>query len=138
MGRTSSFHANLPAAKCLTFAVKLLVAHDNTWYAVLGDQVIMKLIFEWDENKARSNLKKHKVSFDEAKTLFSDPFLITFPDEYHSDSEERLISTGCSARGRILLVVHSERREADNVILRIISCRKATPQERRTYEEDEE
>ncbi|OIP92668.1 MAG: hypothetical protein AUK55_09165 [Syntrophobacteraceae bacterium CG2_30_61_12] len=98
----------------------------------------MKLIFEWDENKARSNLKKHRVRFDEAKTLFSDPFLITFPDEYHSDSEERLISIGCSALGRILLVVHCERREADNVILRIISCRKATPQERRTYEEDEE
>jgi len=98
----------------------------------------MKLIFEWDENKARSNLKKHRVRFDEAKTLFSDPFLITFPDEYHSDNEERLISIGCSALGRILLVVHCERREADNVILRIISCRKATPQERRTYEEDEE
>ena len=82
----------------------------------------------------------HQGNFNppERLPLFSDPFLITFPDEYHSDSEERLISTGCSARGRILLVVHSERREADNVILRIISCRKATPQERRTYEEDEE
>jgi uncharacterized DUF497 family protein len=68
----------------------------------------MKLIFEWDEKKAIVNLQKHKVSFDEAKTLFNDPLLITFPDEYHSDSEERFINIGVSARGRILLAINTE------------------------------
>lgn len=98
----------------------------------------MKLIFEWDANKARSNMNKHKVGFEEAKTLFNDPFLITFPDEYHSESEERHISIGRSAPGRLLLVVHTEQRRDDSVIVRIISSRKATPSERRTYEEDKE
>jgi uncharacterized DUF497 family protein len=96
----------------------------------------MRLIFEWDANKARINLNKHKVSFEESKTLFNDPLLVTFFDERHSDTEERLISIGLSAHNRILLVVHADRREtADNVIIRIISCRKATPSERKTYEE---
>jgi uncharacterized protein len=57
-----------------------------------------------DANKAHSNLNKHKVSFEEAKTLFNDPFLITFPDDYHSEYEERYISMGRSAEGRILIV----------------------------------
>jgi uncharacterized DUF497 family protein len=96
----------------------------------------MSLIFEWDANKARTNLNKHKVSFEESKTLFNDPLLVTFPDERHSDTEERFISIGTSAHRRILLVVHTDRREtAGNMIIRIISCRKATPYERKTYEE---
>ena len=87
----------------------------------------MSLIFEWDAIKARTNLNKHKVSFEESKTLFNDPLLVTFPDEHHSTTEERLISIGTSAHRRILLVVHTDRRETvDNVIIRIISCRKAT------------
>ena len=95
----------------------------------------MSLIFEWDANKASTNLTKHKVSFEESKTLFNDPFLVTFPDERHSNTEERLISIGTSAHRRILLVVHTDRKEtADNVIIRIISCRKATPSERIAYE----
>ena len=98
----------------------------------------MILIFEWNANKARSNLNKHKVSFEEAKTLFNDPFLITFADEHHSEREERYLSIGCSARGRILLVVHTEHKEDDSLTVRLISCRKATPSERRTYEEDKE
>jgi len=96
----------------------------------------MRLIFEWDANKAIINLTKHKVSFEESKTLFNDPLLVTFLDERHSDTEERLISIGISAHNRILLVVHADRREtADNVIIRIINCRKATPSERKTYKE---
>jgi uncharacterized protein len=96
----------------------------------------MSLIFEWDANKARTNLNKHRVSFEEAKTLFNDPLLVTFPDERNSNTEERFISIGLSAHRRILLVVHTDRREiADSVIIRIISCRKATPSERKTYEE---
>lgn len=97
----------------------------------------MELLFEWDARKSRSNVSKHHVSFEEAKTLFADPFLITFFDEYHSNSEDRYISIGCSALGRILLVVHTERGTEDNVVIRIISCRKVTPSERKVYEEDE-
>ena len=96
----------------------------------------MKLIFEWDAKKAEQNLKKHGVRFEEAKTLFNDPLLITFPDDWHSDSEERLISVGSSARKRVLLVVHTEQEEAeDTIVIRIISCRKVTASERREYEE---
>ncbi|MBX7237653.1 MAG: BrnT family toxin [Caldilineales bacterium] len=51
----------------------------------------MMLIFEWDKNKARTNLGKHKVSFEEAKTLFSDPLMVSYPDEHHSDIEERFV-----------------------------------------------
>lgn len=97
----------------------------------------MELAFEWDARKARTNESQHKVSFEEAKTLFADPFLVTFPDEYHSDTEDRYISIGCSARGRILLVVHTERGAEEDVVIRITSCRKATPSERRAYEESE-
>ncbi|MBP7687489.1 MAG: BrnT family toxin [Thermoflexales bacterium] len=96
----------------------------------------MRLIFDWDANKAKVNLRKHKVSFDEAKTVFNDPLLITFPDDGHSVVEERQISIGFSANRRVLLVVHTERNETENsIIIRIISCRKATASERRVYEE---
>ena len=97
----------------------------------------MKLIFDWDAKKARSNIKKHKISFDEAKTIFLDPYLMTYPDRLHSFHEERYISIGYSIRNRILLVVHTEREETENaVVVRIISSRKATPEERRKYEEN--
>ena len=96
----------------------------------------MKIVFEWDENKARVNLQKHKISFDEARTIFIDPFLVTFVDEIHSEKEERFISIGLSENNRVLLAVHTEREEkAEEVVIRIISCRKATPPERRKYEE---
>lgn len=98
----------------------------------------MELIFEWDARKARSNKNKHEVSFEEAKSLFFDPFLITFPDEGHSDFEERYISIGYSIRDRVLLVVHTEREIDNELVIRIISCRPATPSERRVYEEDEQ
>ena len=99
----------------------------------------MELVFEWDAKKAKANLKKHKVSFEEAKTIFNDPLLITFPDEEHSEAEERFISIGMSASDRVLLAVHTEREETEDLlIIRIISCRKATPSERRVYEEGED
>lgn len=95
----------------------------------------MKIVFEWDANKARINLEKHKISFDEARTIFVDPFLVTFVDEFHSEKEERFISIGLSENNRILLAVHTEREEQDaKIIIRIISCRKATPIERKIYE----
>ncbi|KXK12843.1 MAG: hypothetical protein UZ14_CFX002002081 [Chloroflexi bacterium OLB14] len=98
----------------------------------------MEYVFSWDTNKANINLKKHKISFEEAKTIFNDPFLLTLPDEEHSETEERFISIGTSTKERILLVVHLEKHETENKsFVRIISCRKATPIERRKYEEKE-
>ena len=97
----------------------------------------MNLIFEWDENKAESNLRKHKIEFDEAKTIFNDPLLVTFADDFHSDDEERFISIGNSTSNRILLVVHTEFSETESeTIIRIISCRKATASERKIYEQE--
>lgn len=96
----------------------------------------MELIFEWDKNKASANLRKHKVSFEEGKTIFADELLVTFPDEIHSDNEERFISIGTSANSRLLLLVHTEKDfEENNIVIRIISCRKATKLEREVYEQ---
>ncbi len=89
------------------------------------------LLFEWDEVKARENVKRHKVPFEEGKTIFSDPLLLTYPDIDSSDSEERYINIGLSAKDRVLVLIHTERQGR----IRIISCRKATPRERRHYEE---
>ncbi len=99
----------------------------------------MRLVFKWSASKANHNRKKHKVRFEEAKTVFNDPLLVTFPDEEHSETEDRYISIGLSAARRILLVVHTDHEENETVIeIRIISARKATASERRVYEEDEE
>lgn len=95
----------------------------------------MKLVFDWDVRKARTNLAIHRVTFDEAKTVFNDPLLLTFPDDFHSETEERLISIGYSSRQRLLLVVHTEHETEDEIEVRIISCRKVTATERKTYEE---
>jgi uncharacterized DUF497 family protein len=90
----------------------------------------MKLNFEWDEEKAKTNFKKHRVSFDEAMTVFLDPLSITVSDPGHSVDEQRYIDIGSSDKGRVLVVVYTERRSN----IRIISCRKATPTERKLYE----
>lgn len=91
----------------------------------------MRLNFEWDEEKAGANLKKHRVGFDEATTVFVDPFSITISDPVHSVDEQRHIDLGCSDKNRVLVVVYTER--GSNI--RIISCRKATSAERTLYEE---
>ena len=91
----------------------------------------MKLAFEWDETKARENLKQHKVGFDEGRTIFNDPFLLTFADIDTSDAEERYVNIGLSVRDRVLVLIHTERQGR----IRIISCRKASARERRHYEE---
>jgi len=90
----------------------------------------MPLNFEWDEKKARSNLAKHDVSFEEATTTFGDPNSLTIPDPAHSQSEDRFIIMGSSIRQKILVVVYTER--GDNV--RIITARHAGRNERKTYE----
>ena len=98
----------------------------------------MELIFEWDQKKADQNRKSHTVSFEEAKTVFNDPLLITYPDEFHSDYEERLLSIGTAAQRRVLLVIHTEQeQEDDSVLIRVISARKAMASERKAYEEDQ-
>lgn len=91
----------------------------------------MRFTFEWNGRKAKNNQKKHKVSFEEAKTVFGDPFSITISDDAHSIGEERYVDIGRSDKGRLLVVVYAERGHA----IRIISCRKATSRERRIYEE---
>ena len=91
----------------------------------------MPLTFEWDEEKAAANLRKHKVSFDEAKTVFGDPMSLTIFDETHSTEEQRYIDIGISARGRLLVVAYTER--GSNI--RIISSRRATPAERKQYDQ---
>jgi uncharacterized DUF497 family protein len=94
----------------------------------------MQLLFEWDERKALANQRKHGIGFDEARTIFNDPLLLTYRDEEHSDSEERAISIGMSAHSRLLLVVHTEQiARGDLARVRIISCRKATTTERKYY-----
>ncbi len=90
------------------------------------------LLFEWDTNKARRNLQIHGVSFDEASTAFGDTLSLTIHDPLHSNEEERFILIGNSARNRLLVVVHTERRST----IRIISARKATKKERNQYEKN--
>ena len=87
--------------------------------------------FEWDTQKAASNLRKHGVSFDEAVSVFADALALTFADTDHYESEDRSRTYGISNKGRLLVIVHTERRE--NV--RIISARKATRYEKDIYEQ---
>lgn len=91
----------------------------------------MKLSFEWDEDKAKTNLKKHKVGFDEAATVFTDHSSITIHDHTHSSDEQRFIDIGSSEKDRVLVVVYIERGSR----IRLVSCRKATFLERKLYEE---
>jgi uncharacterized DUF497 family protein len=86
--------------------------------------------FEWDRDKARRNLKKHGVTFDEAVTVFYDPLSATFDDPDHSVGERRRITIGFSAQGRLVVVCHTERGSA----VRIISARPATARERKRHE----
>lgn len=93
----------------------------------------MPMNFEWDENKARANLKKHGVSFEEAQTVFYDENALLINDPDHSEDEERFIILGLSAGTRLLVVCHCYR-ESETVI-RIISARKATRKETQFYEQ---
>ena len=88
--------------------------------------------YEWDEDKASSNLRKHRVGFQEGATVFHDPLVATQPDPDHSFDEQRYIAIGRSVRGRVLVVVFTERGDK----LRLISCRTATLRERKIYEEN--
>jgi len=93
----------------------------------------MQTLFEWDADKAEANLRKHKVSFDEAQTVFTDDFSVAIHDPDHSDKEERLIIIGISNKRRLLVVIYTERGKK----IRLISARKATRAEHKKYEEQD-
>ena len=81
----------------------------------------MDLVFEWDEDKARRNVSKHGISFEEGKTVFNDPFSLTIADPGHSVREDRWLDIGLSASGLLLVVWYTDRHGR----IRIIGCRKA-------------
>lgn len=87
--------------------------------------------FDWDSSKAAANLKQHRVSFEEAKTIFFDDFAVQFFDEAHSQDEERFIMLGMSSNTRLLVVCHCQR--AGGEVIRIVSARKATRGESAFY-----
>ena len=95
----------------------------------------MSVRFEWDDDKAKANLKKHKVSFDEACTVFGDALAKIFGDDQHSAGELREIIVGDSLPGRLLLVSFTER---GRDVIRIISARVATRNERKSHEESKD
>ena len=89
------------------------------------------MIYEWDPAKAVANLKKHRVTFEEAASVFLDPSALTFWDPDHSQEEDREITIGRSSQKRVLFVAHAGREGR----VRIISARRATLRERKQYEE---
>jgi len=91
------------------------------------------LKFDWDKNKATKNLAKHKVSFEEAQSVFDDDFARLIPDPDHSEDEERFILLGLSCSLKVLVVVHCYKDEEN--IIRLISARKATKPESKMYKE---
>ena len=88
------------------------------------------MTYEWDSRKAKENLRKHRVSFEEGATVFLDPLALTFPDPDHSDEEDREITIGVTTKPRAVFVSHCQRGDR----IRIISARKATRKERKQYE----
>ena len=89
------------------------------------------MVYEWHAAKAKANLQKHGVSFDDAATVFLGPLALTYPDPYHSGEEEREITIGRTAGHRVVFVSHCQRGNR----LRIISARRATRRERNQYEQ---
>jgi len=98
----------------------------------------LQYIFEWDPTKETTNIRKHKVSFRKAATVFHDPNQLSIYDETHSNYEERWITLGLDSDGVLRIVVHTFRHMNENMYkIRIISARKATSQEREQYQSKE-
>jgi len=96
----------------------------------------MRYYFEWDPKKAKQNITKHRISFEQAATVFKDPYAISIFDEEHSEYEDRWITMGRDYGDNLLVVCHTfQILSKDSCKIRIISCRKATKNERRQYEE---
>ena len=91
----------------------------------------MALQFEWDSGKARSSKNKHRITFEQACTIFGDSLSRTIVDPTHSETEDRFITIGTSVNNKLIVVVHSN----NNDTIRIISARKATKNEKRQYEQ---
>ena len=91
--------------------------------------------FEWDAEKNRRNRAKHKVSFEAARLVFDDPWALSFRESVVG-GEERWQTIGMAGGVIVLLIVHADREEGGEDVIRIISARKATPRERRVYEEE--
>jgi len=87
--------------------------------------------FEWDSRKANANVRKHGVSFEEATTALRDDLAVTGHDPDHSVEQDRFVTFGVSAQGRLLVVAHTEQ----GSVIRIVSARPATKSERKIYEE---
>ncbi len=95
----------------------------------------MHLHFEWDVNKAATNLRKHGVSFENATEVFRDPLALTLVDENHGQNEERWITLGQAGNRKLVVVVHTWREDSgDHVHVRLISARLATSHETQQYE----
>ena len=88
--------------------------------------------FEWDPKKAATNLAKHGISFEDASSVFGDPFAGTIPDPLHSTEEARFVTIGLTAAQRLVVVVHTDRDDR----IRLISARPATRAEKKKHEED--
>ena len=86
--------------------------------------------YEWDDDKAAENLRKHRVDFEEAASIFDDDLMITEADWVHSEEEDRYVSLGLSSKNRLLVVIYTERVRT----IRIISAREPTAKEKRSYE----
>jgi uncharacterized DUF497 family protein len=93
------------------------------------------MLFEWDEDKNKTNKEKHGVWFEEAQTVWADSHAVEFFDSEHSDKEDRFLRIGYSKLNRVLLVVFCEPVSEGEEVVRIISARKATSKERKDYEE---
>ena len=89
------------------------------------------ILFEWDEAKNKANIKKHGVSFEEAESVFFDEYALLKADPDHSETEDRFVLLGLSAKLRLLLVCHCF--EVDDGLIRVISCRKASRKEKPLY-----
>lgn len=100
-----------------------------------GQDGPMRYIFEWDSLKAKENLRKHRISFERAATIFHDPHARSIFDTEHSEDEDRWVTLGMDSSGNLLVVIHTFHAVDDSARrIRIISARKATRQETRQYE----
>ncbi len=96
----------------------------------------MRYYFEWNPKKARENIKKHKVGFERAASIFLDPRAVTIFDEEHSESEDRWVTLGIDKTGALLVVIHTfQKKNKEEYKIRIISARKATRKEVKQYQE---
>lgn len=125
---------NLPVAPTLLFS-GLYCGGEGGWLTgrnIHNYNIIMDIVFEWDADKAISNLKKHQVSFEEAQSVFQDPNALLIADPDHSIEEDRFILLGISKETKILVVCHCYR--SNDEVIRIVSARKATKSESKQYE----